>query len=211
MNALKARRAKDKIVRPQNVADDDDADELDTAEYSVDEAAQDVEYLKMTTYDKTTAKLIEEKLKLTSAYRHNLLDRPGVIIVKQFPYMITHPDLVWDFHLNSKLFHSSCFFRKQSIIYLKSLQILLDYSFMHSSNCSTFTEKWPIYSKYILATLALYEKDVDFFTCFSSDIESMLALLKLVTPKPKGRSGKRNNNDTFFQTIVDDFIIFLPV
>lgn len=57
----------------------------------------------------------------------------------------------------------------------------------------------------------IYEKDADFFTCFSSEIESLLALLKLVSPKPKGRSGRKNNNNDFFQKIVDDFITFLPV
>lgn len=63
----------------------------------------------------------------------------------------------------------------------------------------------------MLTTLALYEKNVDFYTCFSSDIESILALLKLVIPKPKGRQGRKNNNDDYFQNTVDDLIIFLPV
>lgn len=62
-----------------------------------------------------------------------------------------------------------------------------------------------------MPTLALHEKDADFFTCFSPEIGSMIALLKLVTPKPKGRQGRKNNNDDFFQKIVDDFITFLPV
>lgn len=62
-----------------------------------------------------------------------------------------------------------------------------------------------------MKTLTLQEKNTDFFTCFSHDIESMLALLKLVSPKPKGRLGKNNNNNNFFQKIVDDFISFLPV
>lgn len=98
MNALKARRAKDNVMRPQN-ADGVDAedDELESIEYSVEEAAQDVEYLKMTKYDQNTAAIIEEKLKLTAVYRHNLLDKPGVNIVRNFPYMITHPHLVCNY------------------------------------------------------------------------------------------------------------------
>lgn len=79
---------------------------------------------------------------------------------------------------------------------------------MHPSNSTAFTEKWPIYSKYLLETLALYEKNVNFYTSFSSDIESMLALQKLVTPKP-GRKGQKN--DGFYQKIMDDLITFLPV
>lgn len=82
---------------------------------------------------------------------------------------------------------------------------------MHSANCAAFCEKWPTYAKHVLTALALNENDGDFFTCFSSDIESVLALLKLVTPKPKGRQGRKNNNDDYFQKAIDDFISFLPV
>lgn len=100
MNALKARRKKDNIVWSQ-IADggdaDPDDDESESMEYSPDEAAQDIEYLKMTKYDKNTASLIEEKLKLTAVYRHNMLETPGVNVVKQFPYMISHPHLVINF------------------------------------------------------------------------------------------------------------------
>lgn len=103
MSSLKARRKKDNVLRPQNVNNGDDADDFEdvdedeSVEYTAEEAVQDVEYLKMTAYEKNTAKLIEEKLKLTAKYRHNLLDEPGVNVVKQFPYMITHPHLVIDF------------------------------------------------------------------------------------------------------------------
>lgn len=103
MSSLKARRKKDNVSRPQNVNNGDDADDFEdvdedeSVEYTAEEAVQDVEYLKMTAYEKNTAKLIEEKLKLTAKYRHNLLDEPGVNVVKQFPYMITHPHLVIDF------------------------------------------------------------------------------------------------------------------
>lgn len=90
---LKARRAKDHVTRPQNV-DDTDADELDSVEYSPEEAEQDTEYLKMTSYAANTAHLIEEKLKLTAKYRHNKLLESNVNIVKQFPYFIKHPHLV---------------------------------------------------------------------------------------------------------------------
>lgn len=81
-------------MRPVNVDDVDDDDELDAIEYSAEEAEQDLEYLKMTPYEKNTANLIEEKLKLTSMYRHNMLCGPGVNVVKQFPFMICHPHLV---------------------------------------------------------------------------------------------------------------------
>lgn len=106
MSSLKARRAKDHVTRPQSVNDDDDGDgddddESESMEYSAQEALQDIEYLKMTVYEKNTANLVEEKLKLTSKYRHNLLGAPGVNVVKQFPYMITHPHLVFNsIHLN---------------------------------------------------------------------------------------------------------------
>lgn len=73
-----------------------------------------------------------------------------------------------------------------------------------------FTNKWPINVNHIMTTLALHEKDADFFTCFSDDIEKVLAVLKLLTKKPNNRNGKRNNDD-WFQKLVDDFIIFLPV
>lgn len=98
MNLLKARRVKDNVVRSQNVDGvdtDTNDDEVESLEYSPDEAAQDIEYLKMTTYDKNTARLIEEKLKLTAMYRHNMLNKPGVNVVKQFPFMIVHPNLVY--------------------------------------------------------------------------------------------------------------------
>lgn len=202
MNLLKTRRAKDKVVRPPDVDDVDD-DDLDTIEYTADEAAQDVEYLKMTPYNQDTANLIEEKLKLTSMYRHNMLSEPGVNVLKQFPFMICHP------HLVNYLCISDTIYMIKTNCNNFFLQILLDYSFM-DSNCMEFTNKWPIYSNHVLATLAIYEKDADFFTCFSTDIEQVLALLKLVTPKPKNRTGKRNN-DNWFQKVVDDFIIFLPV
>lgn len=198
---MKTRRAKDK-VKPPEVGDVDDVDDDDSEslEYSADQAAQDVEYLKMTPYNQNTAKLIEEKLQLTSIYRHNMLGESGVNVVKQFPYMIAHPHLVryfgFDFHYRHKI---------QTIL----PQILQDYSFM-TSNGTAFMDKWPIYSKYVLSTLALREKDADFFTCFSSDIEEMLALLKLVTPKPKNISKKKNNGN-WFQRVVDDFIVFVPV
>lgn len=94
MTLLKSRRTKDKVIRPQNVDDIDDDDDEQSVEYTVDEAVQDIEYLKMTPYNKNTANLIEEKLKLTSAYRHNMLSEPGVNVVKQFPYLIAHPHLV---------------------------------------------------------------------------------------------------------------------
>lgn len=103
MTSLKARRKKDNVSQPQSANNGDDADDLDDVdedellEYTAEEAAQDVEYLKMTPYEKNTAKLIQEKLKLTVKYRHNLLGGPGVNVVKQFPYMITHPHLVIDF------------------------------------------------------------------------------------------------------------------
>lgn len=93
MTLLKSRRTKDNVTRPQDVDDIDD-DDLQSVEYTADEAAQDVEYLKITPYNKNTANLIEEKLKLTSVYRHNMLNGPGVNVVKQFPYLITHPHLV---------------------------------------------------------------------------------------------------------------------
>lgn len=103
MNLLKTRRAKDKVVRPPD-ADDVDEDDLEPIEYTADEAAQDIEYLKMTPYNNDTANLIEEKLKLTSMYRHNMLSGPGVNVVKQFPFMICHPHLVIysDFRLHYK-------------------------------------------------------------------------------------------------------------
>lgn len=199
VNLLKTCRAKDKAVRPLD-ADDVDDDDLDPIEYTADEAAQDVEYLKMTPFNKDTANLIEEKLKLTSMYRHNLINGPGVNVVKQFPFMICHPHLVIYFGFNLLYRNKLQYF---------FVQILLDYSFM-DSNCTAFTSKWPIYSNHVLATLAIYEKDADFFTPFSTDIEPIIALLKLVTPKPKNRPGKRNN-DNWFQKVVDDFITFLPV
>lgn len=89
---LKARRVKDKVKPPE--VDDVDDDESESLEYTADQAAQDVEYLKMTPYNQNTSKLIEEKLQLTSIYRHNMLGEPGVNVVKQFPYMIAHPHLV---------------------------------------------------------------------------------------------------------------------
>lgn len=97
---LKSRRAKDNVTRP---TDDNDAedDESEPNEYTADEAAQDVEYLKITPYDKNTAVLIEEKLKLTSVYRHNMLAGPGVNVVKLFPYLISNPHLVIYFHFVS--------------------------------------------------------------------------------------------------------------
>lgn len=79
-----------------------------------------------------------------------------------------------------------------------------------ASNGTAFLNKWPVYSKHVLSTLALREKDADFFTCFSVDIEEILALLKLVTPKPKNPS-KKKTNDNWFQKVVDDFIVFIPV
>lgn len=81
---------------------------------------------------------------------------------------------------------------------------------MQPSNCNAFEEKWPEYSEHMLTTLAIHEKDADFFTCFSSDIESILALLKLMAPKPSGRRGKSPRTDPF-QTIIDEFITFLQV
>lgn len=81
---------------------------------------------------------------------------------------------------------------------------------MEPSNCTAFAEKWSIYSGHILAALAIHEKDSNFFTTFPPDIEAFLGLLKLVTPKPKGRQGKRNN-DNWFQQITDDFITYIPV
>lgn len=93
VSLLKSRRTKDNAVRPQNL--DDEADEeTEPMEYSADEAAQDVEYLKMTTYDTNTAEIMEEKIKLTAKYRHNKLSETGVNIVKQFPFFIAHPHLV---------------------------------------------------------------------------------------------------------------------
>lgn len=100
VSILKARRAKDGATRSQNGNDDDaddDADEFGPMEYSPEEASQDIEYLKMTVYGENTANLIEQKLKLTSKYRHNLLGAPGVNVIKQFPYMIAHPHLVLNF------------------------------------------------------------------------------------------------------------------
>lgn len=79
-----------------------------------------------------------------------------------------------------------------------------------ASNGSAFINKWPIYSKHMMSTLAIHEKDADFFTCFPTDIEEILALLKLVTPKPKNQS-KKKTNDNWFQKVVDDFIVFIPV
>lgn len=79
---------------------------------------------------------------------------------------------------------------------------------MNPSNCMTFKENWQVYSNHILAALALDEKEDDFFTCFSTDIEPMLALSKLLTPKPKGRLGR---NPNWFQDVVNDFITYLPV
>lgn len=92
VSLLKSRRTKDNAVRPQNL--DDEADEeTEPMEYSADEAAQDVEYLKMTTYDTNTAEIMEEKIKLTAKYRHNKLSETGVNI-EQFPFFIAHPHLV---------------------------------------------------------------------------------------------------------------------
>lgn len=110
MNLLKARRVKDKAVKPTEVGDVDDDDESESLEYTADQAAQDVEYLKMTPYNQNTAKLIEEKLELTSIYRHNMLGEPGVNVVKQFPYMIAHPHLVRYFGFS---LHSVCIIIKQ--------------------------------------------------------------------------------------------------
>lgn len=110
MNLLKARRVKDKAVKPTEVGDVDDDDESESLEYTVDQAAQDVEYFKMTPYNQNTAKLIEEKLELTSIYRHNMLGEPGVNVVKQFPYMIAHPHLVRYFGFS---LHSVCIIIKQ--------------------------------------------------------------------------------------------------
>lgn len=110
MNLLKARRVKDKAVKPTEVGDVDDDDESESLEYTADQAAQDVEYLKMTPYNQNTAKLIEEKLELTSIYRHNMLGEPGVNVVKQFPYMIANPQLVRYFGFS---LHSVCIIIKQ--------------------------------------------------------------------------------------------------
>lgn len=100
-------------MRPQigneDDGDDGDDDETESMEYSAAQAAQDVEYLKITAYGNSTANLIKEKLKLTSKYRHNLLVEPGVNVVnvvKQFPYMITQPQLVINFTLSKYIFHN---------------------------------------------------------------------------------------------------------
>lgn len=91
-------------MKPPEIVDADD-DDSESIEYTADEAAQDVEYLKITPYDQNTANFIKEKLKLTSSYRHNTLSDPGVNIIKQFPFMICQPDLVMYF--NFSIFHKN--------------------------------------------------------------------------------------------------------
>lgn len=89
---MKTRRQKDK-VKP--IGDDlmDEVLQL-VDQYSIDEAIQDIEYLKTTKFDSNTAEIIHEKLKLTVSARQKMLKDESANILEHFPYFFTNPELV---------------------------------------------------------------------------------------------------------------------
>lgn len=160
--SLKNMRTRDKIRESQPTQS------VEPSGLPIMQAEQEFEWLKSIKIDRNNIHKVEEKLKLTSAYRKQLMLDPLIDVLEYFPYLFTHPEL-----------------------------LLFDFKSEHEAASAKLIEKWPGYRSKVEDLLQFYGLKDEFATSWPKDIEEFLILLKLLPASgSKSSSGIKTFNES---------------